>query len=257
MEAAVSDALRYLGFHVKDLAKPGEPEGIASAFPMPTSADPTEENPNPPLYSFSFDAKSSKHENASTGNIKLDGVVEHRNRYRANYAMVVAPGFQEGALTKRCEEQQVTPIKARDLGRLLEYTVEYGAISVVRLRELFNMHDPEKVSAWVAELGESLKTSRKLTIDIFIRALETLKGDVPDVLSASMIALTCRRDLGVVSVRDQDVRTLVSGLAILVPDLVGITEDKIVVNASASHVARAITTQLEKIRGSSGDVSPE
>ena len=31
-EKVLSDALRYLGFEVKDLAKPGEPEGVASAY---------------------------------------------------------------------------------------------------------------------------------------------------------------------------------------------------------------------------------
>src|SRR5690606_17037259 len=77
---------RYLGFQVRDLAKSGEPEGIASAYSTPTFSDPTRENPNPPLYSFSFDAKSSKHETAKTGNIGLDGVVEHRNRYKADHA---------------------------------------------------------------------------------------------------------------------------------------------------------------------------
>lgn len=71
MEAAVSDALRYLGFQVKDLAKPGEPEGIASAYPTPTESNPTDDFPDPPLYSFSFDAKSSKHDVASTGEHKV------------------------------------------------------------------------------------------------------------------------------------------------------------------------------------------
>ena len=29
LEAVLSDALRYLGFQVQDLAKPGEPEGVS------------------------------------------------------------------------------------------------------------------------------------------------------------------------------------------------------------------------------------
>ena len=35
----------------------------------------------------------------------------------------------------------------------------------------------------------------------------------------------------------------------IVPDLVGIVDDKIVVNASASHVAAAIRAQMEKLHG--------
>ena len=91
LEAAVADALRYLDFDVSDLGGSGEPEGIAKAFTTPTLAKPTEQDPRPPLYSFSFDAKSSKHKVAATGNIPLDAVVEHRDRHNANYALVVAP----------------------------------------------------------------------------------------------------------------------------------------------------------------------
>jgi hypothetical protein len=253
LERALSDALRYLGFHVTDLAKPGEPEGLAKAYPMPTRSDPTESNPHPPLYSISFDAKSSKHEAASTGNIKLDGVVEHRNRYKADHALVVAPGFEEGALATRCGEQKVTPMKASDLGRLLEYTVEHGAIPLTKLREIFQLYDPEKVTEWVDGLEKWLKKSRQLTIDVFLKALDKLKGKVPDVLSASTLAFACRDFVKVASVKQEDVIAVARGLSILVPDLVGIDGDKIVVNASAERVAAAVEAQLEKLHSDGFD----
>ena len=87
LEKVVSDALRYIGFDVRDLAASGEPEGIASAYPLPSESNPNTNDPNPPLYSFSFDAKSSKWKAAKTGNIKLDAIVEHRDRYNADYAL--------------------------------------------------------------------------------------------------------------------------------------------------------------------------
>jgi hypothetical protein len=248
MEAVLSDALRYLGFQVRDLGKPGEPEGIAAAYPYPTKGSPTKAEPNPPLYSFSFDAKSSKHEAAKTGNVSLDGVVEHRNRYKVNHALVVAPGFQEGAITTRCEEQDVTPMAARDLGRLLEYTVEYGAIPLSKLREVFVLHNPSAVSDWVDELEGWLKDQRHLTIDIFLRALGNLKGKVPDVLDASLIAYECREKLGAVAVTNEEVIAVAKGLSILVPDLVGVDKDKIVVNASPERVAAAVNAQFERLQ---------
>lgn len=248
MEAVLSDALRYLGLHVRDLGKPGEPEGIASAYPYPTLTSPTKEDPHPPLYSFSFDAKSSKHEASKTGNISLDGVVEHRNRYKANHALVVAPGFQEGAITTRCEEQDVTPMAARDLGKLLEYTVEYGAIPLTKLREVFAIHDPTLVTKWVDDLEPWLTDQRHLTIDIFLKALDRLKGKVPDVLAASVIAYECREALNAVTVKDDEVIAVAKGLSILVPDLVGVDKDKIVVNASPDRVAAAVKGQLERLQ---------
>jgi hypothetical protein len=247
LEAVVSDALRYLGFHVRDLAKPGEPEGIASAYSTPTLSSPSKDNPNPPLYSFSFDAKSSQHRVAATGNIKLDGVVEHRKRYNADHALVIAPGFSGGALAIRCEQQDVTPMTTYDLGKLLEYTVEHGAIPVTKFRDIFDFHDPIEVAKWVTALEFWLIEKRPLTIDIFLKALDRLKGKVPDVLAAATIAYECRESLGAVSVKDPDVVALATGLAILIPDLVGVDGDKIVVNASAARVAAAVSAQLEHL----------
>ncbi|MDE0258579.1 MAG: ATP-binding protein [Gammaproteobacteria bacterium] len=253
LEAAVSDALRYLDFDVRDLGGSGEPEGIARAFPTPTTVKPTAEDPRPPLYSFSFDAKTSKHAVAQTGNISLDAVVEHRERYNADHALVIAPGFSAGALATRCRQQEVTPITARDLGTLLEYTVEYGAIPVTVFREIFELFDPTEVSAWVGTLAGRMATNRKLTINVFINALAALKGKVPDALSASLVGFTCRETLGVVEVEDSDVISLAKGLQVIVPDLVGVDDDKIVVNASASHVAAAVQAQLEKLHEDDDD----
>jgi len=247
LEVAVSEALRYLGYQVRDLAQPGQPEGIASAYPIPTHGTPTADQPLPPLYSFSFDAKSSKHENAQTGNIKLDGVVEHRKKYKANYALIVAPGYSEGALAVRCAQQKVTPITARDLGVLLEYTVQYGAIPLTVMEDMFKIYDPQAVSGWVKGLEDRLKASRPLTIDTFLKALGNLKGKIPDALSASTIAYECRDKLGAVTVKNDDVIALSKGLSILVPDLVGVEGDKIVVNASPDRVAAAVYTQLEHL----------
>jgi hypothetical protein len=247
LEKVVSDALRYIGFQVRDLATSGEPEGIASAFPTPSGVAPTVENPQPPLYSFTFDAKSSKHEVAATGNIKLDGIVEHRRRHGADYALVVAPGFSDGALATRCAQQGVTPMTAFDLGRLLEYTVEHGAIPLTRLRELFSFFDPAAVSKWVDDLGIWMRTQRPLSLDIFLRALKGLEGQVPDVLAAGMVSLYCRSTLKVPTVLDEHVIALARGLAILVPDLVGVDGEKLIINATADGVKAAVAAQIESL----------
>jgi len=257
LEVAVSDALRYLGYNVIDKAQSGEPEGLAEAFPTPSKSDPDEEKVAAPLYMFSFDAKSSKHENAKTGNINLDGIVEHRDRYKADHALVIAPGFSEGALSVRCAQQKVTPMKARDLGRLLEFTVAHGAIPLTKLREVLQLYDPEGVTQWVDSLETWIKKSRSLTIDIFLKALEKLKGKVPDVLSASTIAFACREQLKAHKVKNEDVIAVAKGLSILVPELVGIDGDKIVVNASSARVAAAVAAQLEKLHDESPEIDEE
>jgi hypothetical protein len=248
LEKALSDALRYLGYQVKDLAKSGQPEGIASAYAFPTLTTPTKEDPEPPLYSFSFDAKSSQHEAAKTGNIDLAAVVAHRTKYKADHALVVAPGYTGEAIGERCTQQRVTPMTVRDLGKFLEYTVVYGAIPITKLREVLYLYKPEEVASWVANLEGWLKEQRPFTIDIFLNVLKRSKGQVPDVLSASTIALECRRGLGAYGVKDQDVIAIARGLSILIPDLVGTDGDKVVVNASPERVAAAVESQFEQLR---------
>jgi hypothetical protein len=187
---------------------------------------------------------------AATGNIKLDGVVEHRAKYKVDYSLIVAPGYSDGALANRCAQQKVTPITAKDLGKLLEYTVQYGAIPLPSLREMFAKYNPDEVSEWVTGLEVKLKTSRPLTITVFLKALELLKGKIPDALAASTIAYECREKLGAKSVKNADVVAIALGLSIAVPDLIGVVGDNIIVNASPERVAEAVKTQLEQLQES-------
>jgi hypothetical protein len=138
-------------------------------------------------------------------------------------------------------------MKASDLGKLLEVTVELGAIPLTKLREVFALHDWEAVSKWVEAVPNSIRKQRKLTIDVFIKALEHLKTKIPDALSADSLALVCREQLKARSVQEQDVLAVARGLAILIPDIIGVTENKIVVNASAAKVAEAVQSQMEKL----------
>ena len=246
-EVVVSDALSYLGFEVKDLGKPGEPEGIASAYPLPTESIPTDNNPAPPLYRFTFDAKTSKYEVAKTGNLHFDAAFEHRKRYEADHTLIIAPGYSAGALETRCIQQEVTPMTGYDLGQLLMYTVKYGAISVIKFREVLTIYEPKRVSQWVIALGEELRSKRILTLDVFLAALDKLKYEVPDKLAAPLISHTCRTRLGVPSVVDEDIIRLVRGLEIIVPDLIGITGQEVVVTVSAERLADAVRLQLEEL----------
>ena len=93
LEAAVTDGIRYLGFEVEPLAQPGEPEEIAKAFAVPAGHHPTAQVTRQPLYTFTYDAKSSKHEVAATGNINHAGMVEHRERYKADHALCSGAGL--------------------------------------------------------------------------------------------------------------------------------------------------------------------
>ena len=254
-EAVLSDALRYLGFEVRDITKPGEPEGVASAYTYPTK-QPTEKEKQPPLYKFTFDAKSSKHDTAKTGNIDLAAMAAHRRKYGADHALVVAPGFSGDAIGDRCTEAEVTPMTAADLGVLLEYTVQFGAIDLITLRDVFGLFRPDKVYDWVQNLESKLKENRILTLDVFLTTLEYMKGDVPDAIPAETFAYICKTRQQII-IKSADVLSLAKGLEILVPDLIGVENDKIVVNASVERIKAAIEKQLDNLHGDGqSDSSP-
>ncbi len=252
LEEIVGDALGYLGLNVQKLGKPGEPEGVAKAFAISRPWMPTVEEPEQPIYSLTYDAKSTKYERAKTGNLSLDGIEEHRQKYRADYALVIAPGFQEGAADNRTMEGMITLMTAHDLGRLLELTVEFGAISLDKLEEVFRLGGSSEVSPWIDRLRGELTSSRQFTIDMFLKSLEHLKGKVPDLLHPQLIQMTCRNTLGLPTVKESEIVAMVRGLAIAVPDLIGFDEAtrKIVVNASAERVAEAVRVQLERLHQS-------
>lgn len=244
LEAALSSALRNLGFTVDDMAASGEPEGLAKAYTLP-SVQGSNDIPHPPLYTVGFDAKSTTHEKASTGNLTLDGIRDHRELFGADYSLVVAPDFQDGALARRAEQQKVTPMRAKDLAKLLEYTYEFGAIPLTKLREVFEIYDPNEITKWVENLKDWIKNIRPLTIDIFIKALEELKGKVPTSLPAATIGFICREKLNVPQIKDEDVLAVAKGLQALLPDLVAVENNNIFINVDSVRLAASIQMQLD------------
>ena len=249
LEVIVGDALSYLGFQVRKLGKSGEPEGIAKAYAISRPWDATRDEPEQAIYSVTYDAKSTKHDRAKTGNLSLDGVEHHRRKFRANYALIVAPGFQDGAADERTEDRRITLMTARDLGRLLELTVEFGAISLEELEGVFQLTSSNEISPWIDELRGKLSSTRQFTMDKFLRALELLKGKVPELLHPQLIQITCRNELNLPTVKESEIEAMVRGLAVAVPDLIGFDDStrKIVVNASADKVAEAVRVQLEQL----------
>ena len=271
LETVVSDALSYLGFKVQDLGKKGEPDGIAKAI-LPPIRDPRDETgpgrianpilppsrkkrpkylPNPQSFDFVFDAKSSQHGVVKTGNLSLDAIAEHRNKNRANYALLIAPGYQAGAVSTRCRDLKITPMTTGGLGKLLEYSVKYGAIPVLTFREVFELFDHREVANWVTELGERIKTNRTLTFDQFIAAIKYLENQTLDHLATGMVSGYCRDHLDAPYATADDVVELILGLQIIVPNLITFTREYaiIILNTSADRLADTVKSQIENLYG--------
>lgn len=243
LERALDEAFDHLGFVVKPLAGSGEPEGVAIA-PLTPAPDHT-----PRAYRFTYDAKSTSHSKAKTSNLNIAGLKRHRDTYKADYAIVVAVDFQQGACVDECASNGITPMRAKDLARLLVDVATRGPVDLERFKMVFERCDPDKVEKWVDEYIASSSLSPSFTLDLFLKALASLEFDGPDAVTPEEIAKSVRKLTGdSQKPAARDITRLVHGLETLVPWIVRSEDDNhIVLSGTPSALRAAIVEQLNAL----------
>lgn len=242
LEIIVGDALEYLGLQVTRIGGSGEPEGIARAKLPPSKSGESQ------AYSFSYDAKSSINGKAQTGNCNIAGLTRHRDNHDVDFILLVAPDFQAGALDQECDNYGVTPIRAKDLGRLLIMSAEHGAIPLTKLREIFDNTSPDNVTTWINGLSSWLQAQRVLDLSDLITTLESLETTFPDVVSVAVLADRCRQLSKKHAITENDLRRLLAGLQIIVPELIQTESDRVVITVHPHKLAEAINKQLQRAK---------
>lgn len=246
MEVIVCKILEFLGFEVDYMGEAGKPEGVAKAYTIPGKANYSVKQDKTPTYIFTFDTKSSAKDKVSTKDLNLDSMPIHRVGHGAQYSLVIAPGFQNGQLTDKCRHNGVTPMEVSDLKRLIDCVTNYGAINLKDFQGVFEKYSPQDVKEWVNDLENSLKENRKLTSKIFIELLTEIEGQAPQTLEASTVAYEYRKTFGM-DIDIEDIKALVLGWSVIVPDLVQLDGSRITLTTSARRLAEAIKEEAKKI----------
>jgi Histidine kinase-, DNA gyrase B-, and HSP90-like ATPase len=244
LERVVGDALEYLGFTIRRLGQPGKTEGVATAPARPAegAADTAES------FNFTYDAKSSGKTKVKTGNVGVAGLVRHRTDEGADFTLVVAPDFEAGALEKECKQQKVTPMRARDLAKLLLVVATHGPIDLSRYQGLFDQTSPDAAEKWVEDLVEETAARRVLGYDVLLAAIEKIGHTGPDAITTSVLAREARALLNeedFPSVRD--VHAVVRGLEVLLPHLVRLNGENAYFGVPAGKLREAIREQLKAV----------
>ena len=122
LEGALADAFRSLGFQVSPIGGNGKPDGIAKATLGSSSFEAGSPRDD---YSITYDAKSTGGKSVATHTVGVSTLARHRADYRAQFAVVVAVGFEgaddrDSPLGKECTQHSVTPIIADDLALLVQ-----------------------------------------------------------------------------------------------------------------------------------------
>jgi hypothetical protein len=81
-------------------------------------------------------------------------------------------------------------------------------------------------------------------LDDLIATFGTLEAGFPDVVSVSVLADRCRKTAKKSSVKEGDVRRVLQGLQIIVPDLIQVDGDKVALTVHPNKLAEAIQKQL-------------
>ena len=245
-ETIIGDALDSLGFVVERMGQSGKPEGLATAIISRQSDDEIEE------YSFTYDAKSTRHGKVSAGNVGVSGLARHKTDCNANYSLVIAPDFADGALKNECAANGVTPMRAADLAKLVMLTVGYGPLDLREIKGLFSSHSPDESARWVADLKTRLGKKNILAIDIIMQAFEDLVKNnprLPDVINAVQIAERCRKIMQSSEFpQRKDVISALRGLAKIAPNVINCNDrGDIFLLTKPDQIALAIKTQLARV----------
>ncbi|MEI9988470.1 MAG: ATP-binding protein [Rhizomicrobium sp.] len=249
-ERIIGDALEHIGFAVERLGQSGQPEGIATANITAASSGSGDVRQ---AYSMTYDAKSSARGKASTHNVGFSTLARHRIDAGANYALVVAPDFAEGALQKEAAASGVTPIRAKDLAALVMLTVGYGPLDLGAFKSIFALHDPDAVADWVLQLQKSLASKLQLQLDTLIQALDQItkeNPDRPDALNCTLIAEECRKILkNKTFPAKNDVANVIRGLAVTIPNIISIADSgfEVTLSAPAQKIREALAHQLNTV----------
>ena len=240
LEVIVGDALDYIGFNVKPLAKRGEPDGVAQAPLSPKS----DHGGGP--YCFTYDTKSTSHERVSNKDVRPGTLARHRKNHCANYTLVVAPDFELGALQQECKASEVTPMRSEDLADLLMLSARSGTVDFREFRKVFELYDPDDVQAWVACFVEHSEKKPYISVGHLLEAFNEIGIEGPDELETSVIAYHIRTGSG-----DQffpaevDIRRAVEGLGVFLPSIVRNSNKKVYLSASPADIRDALLAQLQ------------
>lgn len=245
LEEAVCEAMESLGYAVSPIGGSGTPDGVAKAVIGMQGSGRND-------YSITFDAKSSGKKAVQAGTVNAGRLNRHRQDYHAQYALVVAPGFEgaadpESALAKECRKYGITPITCRDLALLVE--IQAGQmLGYTRLRDLFDTcRTPAESAAWVRALLDEPDETPPL--EHLLEVIENLRGyDRPIRLSS--IALKLEEDHGIV-LSEAQVKELVATLASLARGFVWVQgKDTVVLDTTPEKVRAVIARHYHDLPSS-------
>lgn len=152
-ELALCRGMANLGFGVTPIGGPGKPDGLAIARIGVRLGENKSKG-----YKVTFDAKTSKKDKITAKDANLAAVAHHRKKWEADYALVVAPGYQgdddeKSNILDQARKMKITLMTLEDFIKLV-LTASTRPLGFGRLRdELFETcRGSLDASIWIEKL---------------------------------------------------------------------------------------------------------
>ncbi len=246
LEVLALEAVRYLGFTVEEMRVTGKPEGVAVSPVSSSKVDPKKP------YRFTIDAKSSQRAVVKTKDVHVSGLADHQKTHGAHYTLIVAPDYEKGQLERLALVNNVTPVRARDLAKLLMLAATTGPIDLREFEGLFDQHNPSHAEQWIGEFASRTLAEPRLSLDTILSALNESDFREGEPINVNVIVDRLKRNKSVPrvgSITKHNVLAVFQGLSVLVPDLVRVEDNReyVYFGTSAAKLKEAVQQQIERV----------
>jgi len=242
LENAVYEAFMTLGFETKKIGGKGKPDGKADAI---LGYSDTEKCEN---YSFTYDTKSTGKNKIKANTAALATINKHKKDYYADYAVIVAIGFEGeddpgSNISKMTKQQKVTTIKAKDLMRLLLLSVP-KQIGLKEIKDmLISCHTPKEVEQWIDNI-ESKEIERGPIKELLETIYELHEDTEPPEIGTVRLKLNEKTGQ---KYSKPKIREWIQSLKILVPGFIDIEGERISLNTKPANFINAINDATNSI----------
>jgi len=232
-ERETAEAFRLLGFESQWIGGAGQTDVLLEA-PLGKHAS----------YRVVVDCKSTSRGTVSQ-QIDWDTIDEHRIKHRADYAVIVAPGFGGGRLAERAERHEALMLTVDDLSELL-IQHQKTPLSLHTYRSLFTAATTETGMTAVGEAAQEV--DRRAELMVAILDLLDQYGPQMGALSARDLMLLLMTSDGLPDATEQEVDEVINGLN---QPLLGIVDlydaDRVTLTGSRETAAKRLRSIADRL----------
>ena len=247
LEDRVCDAFTSLGFEVTPLGKPGQPDGVATAFLAP------DDKGSPRQYLVSLEAKSKEKPGTKVPakTVGISTIARQREKYKCDHALVVGPAFpttqgersalaQEINVDRQQSSKTITLIRIDDLAGLVRLR-PVKQVGLQQVRELFHeCRLPDESAQWVDCVRQSQVA--KPPYQKIVEAIATLQRKFGKALVryGSLRVELSHLDPPVEYETDEELVELCRGMAQMAPGAMFAGTEAVNLDQSAENVLAAL-----------------